>query len=127
MGGGAYSLGIAGGTIWQGGKTVVRREFRKVGRTIRQQAPKTGAAFAIWGFSFSLCDCTLIALRKKEDMYHSIIAGGVTGATLAARQGPAVAMVSGGIGALLLGLIEGGSMLMNRFGTDMLKPMSPNE
>ena len=62
---------------------------------------------------------------EKEDMYNSIIAGGTTGAALALRQGPAVAMVSGGIGALLLGLIEGGSMLMNRFGTEMLKPMTP--
>ena len=32
---------------------------------IRQNAPKTGAAFAVWGFTFSMCDCTLIAIRSK--------------------------------------------------------------
>jgi len=123
--GGAYSLGLAGGTIWQGGKSLVKREFRKVPRMIRQNAPKTGAAFAVWGFTFSMCDCTLIAIRKKEDIYNSVIAGAATGGILAARQGFAVASVSAGIGGLLLGLIEGGSLLMNRMGTEMLRPMAP--
>ena len=67
----------------------------------------------------------LIIFLEKEDMKNSVIAGGATGFMLAARQGVAVASVSGAIGALLLGLIEGGSMLMNRFGTEMLKPMAP--
>jgi len=124
--GGAYSLGLCGGTVFHGGKSLFRREWRKVPRMVRQNAPKTGAAFAIWGFSFSLCDCTLIALRKKEDMLNSVIAGGTTGFVLAARQGMAVATVSGAIGALLLGLIEGGSLLMNRMGTEMIKPMAPD-
>jgi len=44
---------------------------------------------------------------------------------LAARQGPAAAMVSGAIGALLLGMIEAGSVMMNRFGSEMLKPAAP--
>jgi len=52
---------------------------------------------------------------------NSVIAGGTTGFVLAARQGIPVAMVSGAIGALLLALIEGGALVMNRFGTEMLK------
>ena len=115
---------------------------------IRQNAPKTGAAFAMWGFAFSMCDCTLIAIRsklkfffskfkltlanklhyffsEKEDIFNSITAGAATGGILAARQGFAVASVSAGIGGLLLGLIEGGSLLMNRMGTEMLRPMAP--
>ena len=59
-------------------------------------------------------------------MFNSVIAGGATGFVLAARQGMAVATVSGAIGALLLGLIEGGSLLMNRMGTEMIKPMAPD-
>ena len=54
-------------------------------------------------------------------MMNSVIAGGTTGFVLAARQGIPVAMVSGAIGALLLALIEGGALVMNRFGTEMLK------
>merc|ERR1712149_147940 len=104
---------------------MVRREFSNIPRMIRTQAPKTAAGFAIWGFSFSMTDCTLIAIRRKEDAWNSIIAGGVTGAVLAMRQGPAAAMMSGVIGAVLLGMIEGGSVMMNRFGTEMLKPQAP--
>jgi len=58
-------------------------------------------------------------------MWNSIIAGGATGFTLAVRQGMAPALVSGGIGCLLLGMIEAGSLIMNRFGTEMLKPTAP--
>ena len=54
-------------------------------------------------------------------MMNSVIAGGTIGFVLAARQGIPVAMVSGAIGALLLALIEGGALVMNRFGTEMLK------
>ena len=77
------------------------------------------------GFSFSLIDCSLIALRRKEDAMNAIIAGGATGAILAARQGPAASLVSGAIGAMLLGMIEAGSVMMNRFGSEMLKPAAP--
>jgi len=63
----------------------------------------------------TICD------QGREDMMNSVIAGGTTGFVLAARQGIPVAMVSGAIGALLLALIEGGALVMNRFGTEMLK------
>ena len=77
------------------------------------------------GFTFSLTDCTLIAIRRKEDAWNSVISGGITGGVLAARQGIAAAAVSGAIGALLLGMIEAGSVMMNRFGTEMLRPTAP--
>merc|ERR1712035_7530 len=123
--GGAYSMGLVGGGIWAGGKSIVRREFRYLARNVRQNAPRTAAGFAVWGFSFSLIDCSLIALRRKEDAMNAIIAGGATGAILAARQGPAASLVSGAIGAMLLGMIEAGSVMMNRFGSEMLKPAAP--
>jgi len=122
--GGAYSMGLVGGGVFHGGKTLFRRE-RNFLRAVRINSPKTAAGFAVWGFSFSLCDCTLIRIRRREDAYNSIIAGGVTGYVLAARQGQAAALVSGAIGCVLLALIEGGSVMMNRVGTEMLKPMAP--
>ena len=69
--------------------------------------------------------CFNFYFSEKEDIWNSITAGAATGGILAARQGFAVASVSAGIGGLLLGLIEGGSLLMNRMGTEMLRPMAP--
>ncbi len=41
--------------------------------------------FAIWGGMYSTFDCTLIAIRDKEDPWNSIGSGAMTGAVLAAR------------------------------------------
>merc|ERR1712189_109112 len=46
--GGAYSMGLVGGGIWAGGKSIVRREFRYLARNVRQNAPRTAAGFAVW-------------------------------------------------------------------------------
>jgi hypothetical protein len=47
---------------------------------------------------FSTIDCTLIAIRKKEDSANAIIAGGVTGSLLTMRQGWQSMAISGVIG-----------------------------
>lgn len=49
-------------------------------QAIRREAPRTGGSFAVWGGLFSTFDCTLVALRKKEDPWNSIAAGALTGA-----------------------------------------------
>ena len=41
--------------------------------------------FAVWCGLFSSLDCTLIAIRNKEDPWNSITSGAMTGAILAAR------------------------------------------
>ncbi len=41
----------------------------------------------MWGGLFSAFDCSLIALRRKEDPWNSIISGAMTGGVLAARTG----------------------------------------
>lgn len=44
-------------------------------------------SFAVWGGLFSTFDCTLIAIRGKEDPWNSIMSGALTGGALAARTG----------------------------------------
>lgn len=84
---------------------------------------------------FSAVDCTLVYLRKKEDFWNAIISGGATGALLTIRQGPATMAMSAGIGAcchtvffhvgfhycagaILLAMIEGVGVVMNRMSAD---------
>lgn len=41
--------------------------------------------FAVWGGLFSTFDCSLVAIRGKEDAWNAISAGAMTGGVLAAR------------------------------------------
>ena len=41
--------------------------------------------FAVWGGTFSTCDCCLMAIRGKEDPWNSIFSGAITGGVLMAR------------------------------------------
>jgi len=61
----------------------------------------------VWGGLFSMFDCTLVAIRKKEDPYNSIISGAATGGVLAARGGWRAAGRSAAVGGVLLAMIEG--------------------
>jgi import inner membrane translocase subunit TIM17 len=81
---------------------------------VRAKAPVTGGQFAAWGGVFSICDCTLVKLRGKEDPINSILSGGITGGLLAARTGPQTMIISATIGAMILGMIEGFSLLLQR-------------
>ena len=44
-----------------------------------------GGSFAVWSDLFSLCECTLMHLKNKEDFLNPIISGFLTGRLLAAR------------------------------------------
>jgi mitochondrial import inner membrane translocase subunit TIM17 len=60
-----------------------------------------------WGGLFSLSDCAIKGLRKKEDPWNAIGAGFMTGGALAVRGG-FKAMRNGAITcAILLAVIEG--------------------
>ena len=63
--------------------------------------------FAVWGGLFSTFDCSLVAIRKKEDPWNSIISGALTGGVLAARGGWRAAGRSAAVGGVLLAMIEG--------------------
>ena len=77
--------------------------------------------FAVWGGLFSSFDCTLVAIRKKEDPWNSIISGAATGGVLAARGGWRAASRSAAVGGVLLAMIEG----LNIFLTKMMADSTP--
>lgn len=71
-----------------------------------------------------MIDCGLVKVRGKEDPWNSITSGAMTGAILAARNG-AVAMVgSAAMGGILLALIEGAGIMLNRFASSQF-PSGP--
>ncbi|CAO2636213.1 Mitochondrial import inner membrane translocase subunit Tim17-A [Lemmus lemmus] len=83
---------------------------------IRTRAPQLGGSFAVWGGLFSMIDCSLgRTIRGKEDPWNSITSGALTGAILAARNGPVAMVESAAMGGILLALIEGAGILLTRF------------
>jgi len=91
----------------------------------RVKAPRTAGSFGVWGLTFSLCECSLVALRRKEDPWNSIMSGAGTGFILAIRQGVLPAVGSAAIGGILLAMIEGVGIALNRFQAEMYKPVAP--
>jgi import inner membrane translocase subunit TIM17 len=67
----------------------------------------TTGSFAIWGVLFSCCDCTITAIRRKEDPWNAIASGAATGGILAARAGLKAAGRSAVVGGVILAAIEG--------------------
>lgn len=76
-------------------------------QTIRREAPRLGGSFANWGLMFAVFDCTCLWVRKKEDPFNAIIAGAATGGFLQLRSGVRPAFRSAVFGGVLLALIEG--------------------
>ena len=81
---------------------------------IRREAPKIGGSFAVWGGLFSAFDCTLVAIRRKEDPWNPIMSGALTGGVLQLRYGLASAGRSAAFGGFLLAVIEGISIMLPR-------------
>jgi len=88
---------------------------------IRREAPRIGGSFAIWGGLFSTFDCTLVAIRKKEDPWNSIASGALTGGFLQMRHGPASAARHAVMGGAILAMIEGMGIMITR----MMAPAPP--
>lgn len=83
-------------------------------QAVRMNAPRVGGSFAVWGGLFSTFDCTMVYLRQKEDPWNSIIAGAATGGFLQMRQGLGAASRSAAFGGVLLALIEGAGIMLNK-------------
>ncbi|CAN0358142.1 unnamed protein product, partial [Laminaria digitata] len=79
------------------------------------RAPVLGGNFAVWGALFSVCDCSLVAVRHKEDAWNPILSGAATGGILALRAGPKTAAKNAAVGGVLLAVIEGVGILLERF------------
>jgi len=110
-------MGAVGGGVVNLVKAVynspTNRGLRGV-EAVMREAPKIGGSFAVWGGLFSAFDCTLVALRRKEDPWNPIASGALTGGVLQLRYGLASAGRSAAFGGFLLALIEGVSIMLNR-------------
>lgn len=62
------------------------------GRSAHPFPRRAPGNFAVWGGLFSVFDCTLTAVRHKEDPWNSIISGTLTGAALSMRGAAAAAL-----------------------------------
>jgi len=121
--GGGFLLGAVGGAVWHSvkGYRNAPRQARWSGAltAARMRAPILGGNFGVWGGLFSVFDCSLAHFRKTEDAWNAILAGGLTGGTLAARAGGKAIVRNAAGGVVILALIEGVMMLVNKFITKM--------
>ncbi|KAJ3056135.1 translocase of the inner membrane [Rhizophlyctis rosea] len=124
-----FCMGSIGGSIWHGFKGYRNspRGERFVGSltAIKARAPVLGGNFAVWSGLFNAGDCLIAGVRGKEDAWNPIIAGGATGAILAARNGPRVMAVSAVFGAAILAVMEGVGAMLNRMQSETYKPQAP--
>lgn len=116
--GGAYAMGAVGGSIWhfvKGWRNAPKNQgFSGAIEQVKVRAPVVGGNFAVWGGLFACFDCSLVAVRHKEDPWNSILAGAATGGVLAARAGPKAAGKNALVGGVLLALIEGLGILITK-------------
>lgn len=116
--GGAFGMGAVGGSVFHFIKGVHSSPTgtRLIGGTqaVRMNAPRVGGSFAVWGGLFSAFDCSMVYLRQKEDPWNSIIAGASTGGFLSMRQGLGASARSAMFGGVLLALIEGAGIMLNK-------------
>ena len=83
--------------------------------SVKTRVPKLGGAFAIWGFWYSAFDCLFSHLRHREDMWNSVLAGGLSSSILVLRSGMRTVATSFVSGAVILGMIEGAMILLNNY------------
>jgi len=111
-------MGAVGGGAWHLVKGFKNSPtgFRMKGalESVRRESPRLGGSFANWGLTFSMFDCSLQAIRKKEDPWNAIAAGALTGGFLQLRFGLKSAAKSAAFGGFLLALIEGLGIALNR-------------
>jgi import inner membrane translocase subunit TIM17 len=116
--GGAFGMGAVGGGVWHLIKGLRNSPpgFRARGalEALRRESPKLGGSFANWGLTFSLFDCSLQYVRKKEDPWNAIGAGALTGGFLQLRSGFKSAAKSAAFGGVLLAMIEGLGIALGR-------------
>eukprot|EP00752_Nemacystus_decipiens_P002574 g2412.t1 len=117
--GGAFAFGLGGGGIWHSVKgfrnSPKGQGTRGALNAVMYRAPVLGGNFAVWGALFSICDCSLVAVRHKEDAWNPILSGAATGGILALRAGPRTAAKNAVVGGALLAVIEGVGILLSRY------------
>lgn len=116
--GGAYAFGLVGGGIWHsvGGfrNAPKGKGLSQAWSRVKARAPILGGSFAIWGTFFSIFDCSIASIRKKEDPWNAIISGAATGGLLALRGGVKAAGMNALAGGVILAAIEGLNIAVQR-------------
>ncbi|GAU22795.1 hypothetical protein TSUD_142350 [Trifolium subterraneum] len=116
--GGAFGMGAVGGSAFHFLKGLYNSpqgaRFTGAAQAVRLNGGRIGGSFAVWGGLFSTFDCTMVYVRQKEDPWNSIVAGAATGGFLAMRQGVAASARSAAFGGVLLALIEGAGIALNK-------------
>ncbi|VVA91973.1 unnamed protein product [Arabis nemorensis] len=116
--GGAFGMGAVGGSAFHFIKGIYNSPagYRLSGGTqsLRMNGPKLGGSFAVWGGLYSTFDCAFVYARQKEDPWNSIFSGAATGGLLALRQGFASSTRAALFGGVILALIEGAGIMMNK-------------
>jgi len=127
--GGAFSMGAVGGGVFHTIKGSLNAPVnsRLIGslNAMTARGPVLGGQFAVWGGLFACCDCSLTAIRQKEDPWNSIVSGAATGGILAARAGPKAMTQAAVVGGVLLALIEGAGIMITKYMSPALQ--SPEE
>ncbi|KAJ3399338.1 Mitochondrial import inner membrane translocase subunit Tim17-A [Chytriomyces hyalinus] len=127
--GAAFCMGAIGGSIWHGFKGYRNSprgdRFAGTIASVKSRAPVVGGGFAVWSGLFNAGDCTLVAIRGKEDSWNAIMAGAATGGILAARSGPQAIAVSAAFGGIILGIMEGVGAMLGKLSSDSYKPVAP--
>ncbi|TNN14627.1 Mitochondrial import inner membrane translocase subunit Tim17-A [Schistosoma japonicum] len=125
--GAAFAMGSIGGSIvhfykgYRNAPSGYTKKLVSAMANVRQRAPLVGGAFAIWGGMFTAVDCSLVFARQKEDPWNSITSGAITGAVLAIRHGPGAMAGQAVVGGLILAIIEGLGIMMNRYAPMLLQ------
>ncbi|ODQ82415.1 hypothetical protein BABINDRAFT_30454 [Babjeviella inositovora NRRL Y-12698] len=126
--GGAFSMGVIGGSIWHGIKGFRNSPYgeRRIGMlsAIKARAPVVGGNFGVWGGLFSTFDCSVKAVRKREDPWNAIIAGFFTGGALAFRGGKKHTLQSAIMCSILLGVFEGVGLMFQKYSAWQNKPQA---
>ncbi|KAJ3224588.1 translocase of the inner membrane [Clydaea vesicula] len=124
-----FLMGAVGGTIWHGFKGYRNspRGERLTGMitTVKVRAPVLGGNFAVWSGLFNSGDCLIAHIRGKEDPWNAILSGFSTGGLLAIRSGTRAMAASAIVGGIILSVMEGVGVMINRLTLDSYKPVAP--
>ena len=116
--GGAFAFGLGGGMVYHffGGLRNApkgQRTAEAISR-VKARVPILAGSFAIWGLFYSIFDCSISAIRRKEDIWNAVLSGAATGGVLAARAGVKAFGKNALTGGIALGVIEGLNIVVTR-------------
>eukprot|EP00049_Salpingoeca_infusionum_P009119 m.151172 g.151172 ORF g.151172 m.151172 type:complete len:201 (-) comp14245_c0_seq1:626-1228(-) len=125
--GAAFAMGAIGGTLFHGIKgyrnAPIGLKVRESINALKLRGPVVGGAFAVWGSLFATFDCSLVAVRGKDDPWNSVASGALTSGLLSVRLGASAVMKSAAAGGFFLMMIEGVGFALNRYlGSQMMPP-----